>query len=30
MVEEEFSRHLAGDHFEAYSAGTSPADEVHP
>lgn len=27
---EEFLRHHAGDRFEAYSAGISPATEVHP
>lgn len=27
---EGYLRHLAGDRFEAYSAGTSPTDEIHP
>jgi arsenate reductase len=27
---EGFLRHLAGDEFDAYSAGVSPTDEVHP
>jgi arsenate reductase len=27
---EGFVRHLAGDEFEAHSAGVSPTDEVHP
>ncbi len=27
---EGFLRHLAGDHFEVYSAGTDPTDEIHP
>ena len=27
---EGYLRHLAGDRFEAYSAGISPTDEIHP
>lgn len=30
QMAEGFLRHLAGDRFEAYSAGISPTDEVHP
>ena len=27
---EGFLKHLAGDRFEAYSAGVEPTDEIHP
>ncbi len=30
QMAEGFLRHLAGDRFEAYSAGLDPTDEVHP
>ena len=30
QMAEGFLRHLAGDHFEVYSAGIDPTDEVHP
>ena len=30
QMAEGFLRHLAGDRFEAYSAGVSPTDEIHP
>lgn len=30
QMAEGFVRHLAGDEFEAHSAGVSPTDEVHP
>lgn len=30
QMAEGFLRHLAGDRFEAYSAGISPTDEIHP
>jgi arsenate reductase len=30
QMSEGFLRHLAGDRFEAYSAGIEPTDEIHP
>ena len=30
QMAEAFLRHYAGDRFEAYSAGCSPSDEIHP
>lgn len=30
QMAEGYLRHLAGDRFEAYSAGISPTDEIHP
>jgi arsenate reductase (thioredoxin) len=30
QMAEGFLRHLAGDHFEAYSAGIDPTPEIHP
>ena len=30
QMTEGYLRHLAGDHFEVYSAGIDPTDEIHP